>query len=210
MGKNASPKPDNTPQTSSEAPFTTFIQLDGKSPVPSQFRTPGTFTITRLQSPALDDEATDQLPSCQQGTCADQRTCGSRSSLDASVDPYHCRFSQDHGVMEITPVIYCGGRHIEVPCPERQGVLGLILPCFTSRVVRVDAGLVPLRMGSIDSGAGAPKRSRSFQRARFSVTRRTLPQCESQSSKSAFDAPDIDLRFPAACCAALVTARQKV
>jgi len=31
MGKNASPKPDNTPQTSSEAPFTTFIQLDGKS-----------------------------------------------------------------------------------------------------------------------------------------------------------------------------------
>ncbi|MCU1302996.1 MAG: AraC family transcriptional regulator, partial [Candidatus Sulfotelmatobacter sp.] len=52
MGNNASPQPDNTPQTSSEAPFTTFIQLDGKSPVPSQFRTPGTFTITRLQSPA--------------------------------------------------------------------------------------------------------------------------------------------------------------
>ena len=40
MGKNASPKPDNTPQASSEGPFTTFIQLDGKSPVPSQFRTP--------------------------------------------------------------------------------------------------------------------------------------------------------------------------
>lgn len=50
MGKNASPKPDKTPQTSSEAPFTTFIQLDGKSHVPSQFRTPGTFTILRLQS----------------------------------------------------------------------------------------------------------------------------------------------------------------
>jgi AraC family transcriptional regulator len=59
MGKNASPKPDNTPQTPSEAPFTTFIQLDGKSPVPSQFRTPGTFTITRLQSPAgLPDRIT--------------------------------------------------------------------------------------------------------------------------------------------------------
>ena len=63
MGKNASPKPDNTPQTSSEAPFTTFIQLDGKSPVPSQFRTPGTFTITRLQSPAgLPDRITKSSP----------------------------------------------------------------------------------------------------------------------------------------------------
>src|ERR1700736_1373805 len=63
MGKNASPKPDNTPQTSSEAPFTTFIQLDGKSPVPSQFRTPVTFTITRLQSPAgLPDRITTLSP----------------------------------------------------------------------------------------------------------------------------------------------------
>src|ERR1700688_5169606 len=63
MGKNASPQPDSTPQTSSEAPFTTFIQLDGKSPVPSQFRTPGTFTITRLQSPAgLPDRITKLSP----------------------------------------------------------------------------------------------------------------------------------------------------
>jgi AraC family transcriptional regulator len=63
MGKNASPKPDHTPQTSSEAPFTTFIQLDGKSAVPSQFRTPGTFTITRLQSPAgLPDRITKLSP----------------------------------------------------------------------------------------------------------------------------------------------------
>src|SRR5258708_11766882 len=63
MGKNASPKPDNTPQTSSEAPFTTFIHLDGKSPVPLQFRTPGTFTITRLQSPAgLPDRITKLSP----------------------------------------------------------------------------------------------------------------------------------------------------
>jgi AraC family transcriptional regulator len=52
MGKNASPKADKTSQTSPEAPFTTFIQLDGRSAVPSQFRTPGTFTITRLRSPA--------------------------------------------------------------------------------------------------------------------------------------------------------------
>src|SRR6266480_3334067 len=51
MDKNTSPKINKTPQTLPEAPFTTFIQLDGKSPVPSQFRTPGTFTITRLQSP---------------------------------------------------------------------------------------------------------------------------------------------------------------
>jgi hypothetical protein len=63
MGKNASPKPENTPQTSSEAPFTTFIQLDGKSSIPSQFRTPGTFTITRLQSPAgLPDRITKLSP----------------------------------------------------------------------------------------------------------------------------------------------------
>lgn len=63
MGKNASPKPDKTPQTSSEAPFTTFIQLDGKSHVPSQFRTPGTFTILRLQSPAgLPDRITKLSP----------------------------------------------------------------------------------------------------------------------------------------------------
>ena len=46
MDKNASPKADKSLQTSPEAPFTTFIQLDGKSPVP-QFRTPVT-----LRSPA--------------------------------------------------------------------------------------------------------------------------------------------------------------
>jgi AraC family transcriptional regulator len=50
MDKNTSPKTTNTPQ--SEAPFTTFIQLDGNSALPPQFRVPGTFTITRLQSPA--------------------------------------------------------------------------------------------------------------------------------------------------------------
>jgi len=63
MNKNASPKADKTPQTSAEAPFTTFIQLDGKSAVPSQFRIPGTFTITRLQSPAgLPDRITKLSP----------------------------------------------------------------------------------------------------------------------------------------------------
>ena len=63
MDKNASPKADKTPQTSPEAPFTTFIQLDGKSTVPSQFRVPGTFTITRLQSPVgLPDRITKLSP----------------------------------------------------------------------------------------------------------------------------------------------------
>src|SRR5712672_182569 len=63
MHKNTSPKADKSPQTSPEVPFTTFIQLDGKSPVPSQFRTPGTFTITRLQSPAgLPDRITKLSP----------------------------------------------------------------------------------------------------------------------------------------------------
>ena len=63
MHKNGSPKADKTPQTSPEAPFTMFIQLDGKSSVPSEFRTPGTFTITRLQSPAgLPDRITKLSP----------------------------------------------------------------------------------------------------------------------------------------------------
>ncbi|HEV2396136.1 MAG TPA: AraC family transcriptional regulator [Candidatus Sulfotelmatobacter sp.] len=63
MDKNASAKLHKNPQTSSELPYTTFIQLDGKSPVPSQFRTPGTFAILRLQSPAgLPDRITKLSP----------------------------------------------------------------------------------------------------------------------------------------------------
>src|SRR3984885_4082664 len=63
MDKNASPKTAKISQTSPETPFTTFIQLDGKSSVPSQFRTPGTFTITRLQSAAgLPDRITKLSP----------------------------------------------------------------------------------------------------------------------------------------------------
>src|SRR6267142_2110792 len=63
MDKNSSAKADKTPHTSPEAPFTTFIRLDGKSAVPSQFRTPETFTITRLQSPAgLSDRITKLSP----------------------------------------------------------------------------------------------------------------------------------------------------
>jgi AraC family transcriptional regulator len=63
MDKNASSKADKPTQTSPEAPSTTFIQLDGRSPVPSQFRTPGAFTITRLKSPAgLPDRITKLSP----------------------------------------------------------------------------------------------------------------------------------------------------
>jgi hypothetical protein len=62
MDNNASPKA-KTPRASPEAPLTTFIQLDGMSSVPSQFRTAGTFTITRLQSPAgLPDRITKLSP----------------------------------------------------------------------------------------------------------------------------------------------------
>lgn len=52
MSKNASANGKKAPTPSPEIPFTTFIQLDGKSSIPSQFRTAGSFTITRLQSPA--------------------------------------------------------------------------------------------------------------------------------------------------------------
>jgi AraC family transcriptional regulator len=63
MDKRASRQTGSTPQTSPEAPFTTFIQLDGISAVPSQFRVPGSFTITRLQSPAaLPDRITKLSP----------------------------------------------------------------------------------------------------------------------------------------------------
>lgn len=63
MDNNASSKPVNTSQPSPEAPSTTFIQLDGKSPIPSQFSTPGTFTILRLQSPTgLPDRITKSSP----------------------------------------------------------------------------------------------------------------------------------------------------
>src|SRR6266446_7457810 len=63
MDKSASPKAERAPQASPEAPFTTFIQLDGRSPVPSQFRTPGSFTIIRLKSPAgLPDRITKLSP----------------------------------------------------------------------------------------------------------------------------------------------------
>ena len=63
MAKSASPKADKSPHASPESPFTTFIQLDGKASVPSHFRTPGTFSILRLQSPAgLPDRITKISP----------------------------------------------------------------------------------------------------------------------------------------------------
>jgi AraC-like DNA-binding protein len=63
MDNNASPKAAESPRSSPEAPFTTFIRLDGKSAVPSQFHVPGAFTITRLQSPAaLPDRITKLSP----------------------------------------------------------------------------------------------------------------------------------------------------
>jgi len=63
MDKCASPKADKSPQASPEAPLTTFIQLDGKASVPSHFRTPGAFTIVRLQSPTgLHDRITKSSP----------------------------------------------------------------------------------------------------------------------------------------------------
>src|SRR5246127_1727538 len=63
MDNNPSPKADKTPEASPDAPFSRFIELDGRSPVPSQFRSAGTFTITRLQSPAgLPDRITKLSP----------------------------------------------------------------------------------------------------------------------------------------------------
>jgi AraC family transcriptional regulator len=48
-----------SPEAWSENPFTTHIKLDGSFSVPSPFRTPGTFTVTRLESTAgLPDRIT--------------------------------------------------------------------------------------------------------------------------------------------------------
>ena len=57
MSKSDSLDKNNRPST--ESPFTTFVRLDGKSSVPSEFRTPNTFIITRLRSPiGLPDRIT--------------------------------------------------------------------------------------------------------------------------------------------------------
>lgn len=62
MEKNVSGKGQTT-QKSSESPFTTFIQLEGESAVPSRFHTPAAFTITRLQSSTgLPDRITKISP----------------------------------------------------------------------------------------------------------------------------------------------------
>lgn len=52
MNESRPQKTDNAPKSSPEAPFTTVVQLDGTSTLPSPFHVPGTFTITRLQAPA--------------------------------------------------------------------------------------------------------------------------------------------------------------
>jgi AraC-like DNA-binding protein len=63
MDKSASPKSEKTLQTSLEAPSTMFIRLDRTKGVSSQFLTPPTFTITRLQSPdGLPDRITKLSP----------------------------------------------------------------------------------------------------------------------------------------------------
>jgi AraC family transcriptional regulator len=57
MSKSDSPGENN--HLPAEGPFTSFFLLDGKSEVPSVFRSPNTFTITRLRSPVgLPDRIT--------------------------------------------------------------------------------------------------------------------------------------------------------
>lgn len=48
MSKSNSPGENN--QQPCESPSTSFFRLDGKSPVPSEFRSPDTFSIIRLRS----------------------------------------------------------------------------------------------------------------------------------------------------------------
>jgi AraC family transcriptional regulator len=63
VATNRAPGPNQgsapSPQAWFQDPFTAHIKLDGSSSVPSPFRTPGAFTITRLESTAgLNDRIT--------------------------------------------------------------------------------------------------------------------------------------------------------
>jgi hypothetical protein len=60
MDNNASPKADKTPKTSPEAPFTTFIQLDGSPPFHRSF-VPG---LNRKRSPVLSPTCW-RVPACK-------------------------------------------------------------------------------------------------------------------------------------------------
>lgn len=59
MDKKASPNTGVNPQSSVDAPFTTFFELNERSEVPAEYRTAPTFSITRLRSPfGLQDRIT--------------------------------------------------------------------------------------------------------------------------------------------------------
>jgi AraC family transcriptional regulator len=63
MGKSISAIGQKTPEPSTETPSKMFVQLDGKSSTPSQFRAPGAFSIIRLQSPVgLSERITKRSP----------------------------------------------------------------------------------------------------------------------------------------------------
>lgn len=63
MSENTSSNTTNGSESMSHAPSTTFIELHGGAQVPSNFRTPGSFTIVRLQSSAgLVDRITKTSP----------------------------------------------------------------------------------------------------------------------------------------------------
>jgi PAS domain S-box-containing protein len=88
MNKKASPKADKTRQTSPEGPFTTCIQLAGRSTVPSQFHVPETFKTARLQPPArLRGAMTKDLSGGngdQGGKFCDRHTLAGDKTMDAT------------------------------------------------------------------------------------------------------------------------------
>jgi hypothetical protein len=126
MDKNPSPKADKTPQTSPEAPFTTFIQLDGKSAVASQFRTPGTFTITRLQSLAgLPDRITNS-PSSPKPTSSptlkswmDESGCV-RRARSISAETFRSKSRSSFGQPRAFPNPTCSTRKSGEPLGSRS------------------------------------------------------------------------------------------
>ena len=129
MDNNPSPKADKTPEASPDAPFTRFIELDGRSPVPSQFRTAG------LEPPAQPQDmpsmlgvgpishvlAARRLPPCKLASCL---RAGQSIALTSSVsiDETSSRRSVNR-VLEIQR-FFSMAVYVRSPCAQsRHGVV---------------------------------------------------------------------------------------
>lgn len=102
---------DRNNQTS-DAPFTIFVRLDGKSSVPSEFHAPNTFTITRLRSPA---GLPDRITKLSAASSIELSTVRSRESI-----PLQSEHSARQGVGPSAPRTGSGNRKQSRRSPSRS------------------------------------------------------------------------------------------